>query len=173
MINWIYFPKSSKTPEHLIEVIRIFEKYSRIIDSEKNDNNETRLSSNEVLSIIQKELRLIDYEVESGKRESQKIRRSVLFGPNGVEELSFEADGYNKKNKTVIEIEAGRAVINYQFLKDIFQAAMMIETDYLILGVRNSYRGRDDFNEIIKFLNAAYSTNRISFDLKGILLIGY
>jgi hypothetical protein len=39
-----------------------------------------------------------------------------------------------------IEVEAGRAVDNNQFLKDIFQACMMFAVDYLILGVKNYYR---------------------------------
>ncbi|WP_336774145.1 hypothetical protein [Paenibacillus sp. MMO-58] len=38
---------------------------------------------------------------------------------------AFEADAYNKEFETVLEIEAGRAATNYQFLKDLFQACMM------------------------------------------------
>ena len=53
----------------------------------------------------------------------------------GGGELTFEADAYHKKYKTVIEVEAGRALVNYQFLKDIFQASMMVDTDYLVLAV--------------------------------------
>ena len=96
-----------------------------------------------------------------------------MYGQNGMEELSFEADGYNNETKTVIEVEAGRAVINYQFLKDIFQASMMIDTDFLVLAVRNSYKSNDDFQKINKFLEVTYLTSRITFDLKGILLVGY
>ena len=96
-----------------------------------------------------------------------------MYGTNGSEELAFEADAYSAKLKTVVEVEAGRALTNYQFLKDVFQASMMIETDYLVLAVRRCYRGRNDFDEIKKFIETIYLTNRIQLDLKGILLIGY
>lgn len=173
MINWIYFPKSKKLPEHLTNVISVFENHSNKIDSTKNDTNESRLKSNDVLKVIEKDLQGLGFFVEQGKKKSQKIRRPVLYGQNGTEELSFEADGYNNETKTVIEVEAGRAVINYQFLKDIFQASMMIDTDYLVLAVRNSYKSNYDFQKINKFLEVTYLTSRITFDLKGILLVGY
>ena len=35
--------------------------------------------------------------------------------------------------------EAGRAVYNNQFLKDIFQACMMFEVEYLVIAVLNEY----------------------------------
>ena len=47
----------------------------------------------------------------------------MLFGLNGKFEKYFDADGYHSKEEIVIEIEAGRAVANYQFLKDLFQAS--------------------------------------------------
>ena len=50
---------------------------------------------------------------------------------------------------------------------------MMLNTDYLILAVRKSYRGQNDFEKINSFLEAMYLTNKIKLDLKGILLIGY
>ena len=87
--------------------------------------------------------------------------------------LSFEADAYNYSTRTVIEVEAGRALTNYQFLKDIFQASMMIETHYLVIAVRQLYRGNNDFENISKFIETMFITNRIKLSLEGILLIGY
>ena len=118
-------------------------------------------------------LQRLGYEVEKSKKKIDKVRVPVLFGNLGKEELAFEADAYSQKNKTVIEVEAGRAVANYQFLKDMFQASMMVETDYLILAVRNLYKGSNDFEKVNKFLEAVYLTQKIKLDLKGILLIGY
>lgn len=40
----------------------------------------------------------------------------------------------------VIEVEAGRAVDNNQFLKDLFQACMMDGISFLVIAVRNYYR---------------------------------
>ena len=73
----------------------------------------------------------------------------------------------------VLEVEAGRAVVNYQFLKDIFQACMMFEVEYLVIAVRNVYRGSDDFSKIYAFLETLYISNRLRLPLKGILPIGY
>ena len=97
----------------------------------------------------------------------------VLFGPNGRLEKYFDADGYNEQTKTVIEVEAGRAVTNYQFLKDLFQACMMYEVDFLIIAVRIDYKGNPDFQKVITFFDTLYSSGRLVLPLKGILIIGY
>ncbi|MEB3336820.1 MAG: hypothetical protein VKJ46_05105, partial [Leptolyngbyaceae bacterium] len=75
--------------------------------------------------------------------------------------------------RLVLEVAAGRAVDNYQFLKDIFQACMMHGVEYLVLAVRNDYRKHDDFKKIYTFLETLYISNRLHLPLKGILLIGY
>ena len=111
--------------------------------------------------------------VEEGKIKANKITVPVLFGINDKIELSFNADGLSTDRKIVLEVEAGRAVDNHQFLKDIFQASMMIGVEYLVLAVRNNYRGQEDFLIIYKFLETLYISNRIQLPLKGILLIGY
>jgi hypothetical protein len=72
-----------------------------------------------------------------------------------------------------LEVEAGRAVVNYQFLKDIFQACMMYGVEYLIIAVRNDYQKKDDFQKVCVFLETLYISNRLSLPLKGILIIGY
>ena len=73
----------------------------------------------------------------------------------------------------VIEIEAGRAVANYQFLKDIFQACVMHDVEQLVIAVRNDYRGSDDFDVVTNFMDTLYASNRLNLPLKGILIIGY
>ena len=88
-------------------------------------------------------------------------------------EKYFEADGYNQLEQTVIEVEAGRAVTNYQFLKDIFQACVMHDVLYLVVAVRNIYRNQKDFDMVISFLDTLYASNRMILPLKGILIIGY
>ena len=97
----------------------------------------------------------------------------MLFGQNGKLEKYFDADGYNITTKTVIEVEAGRAVTNYQFLKDLFQACMMYEVDYLVIALRKDYRGNPDFQNVITFFDTLYASGRLQLPLKGILIIGY
>ena len=105
--------------------------------------------------------------------ENQKISIPVLFGQNGRIEKSFDADGWNKNSKTVIEVEAGRGVTNYQFLKDLFQACVMHDIDYLIICVRNDYRSHDNFNAVVNFFNTLYASDRWNLPLAGIMIVGY
>ena len=115
----------------------------------------------------------LDFLIEKSKKSIDKIKVPVLFGQNGKLEKYFDADGYDKANKTVIEVEAGRAVTNYQFLKDLFQACMMYEVDYLVIAVRKDYRGNPDFQNVITFFDTLYASGRLQLPLKGILIVGY
>jgi hypothetical protein len=98
---------------------------------------------------------------------------AVLFGMNNKIDQHFDADALSADGTIVLEVEAGRAVDNYQFLKDIFQASMMYGVEYLVLAVRNDYRQHDDFKKVYTFLETLYISNRLHLPLKGILLIGY
>ena len=73
----------------------------------------------------------------------------------------------------VIEVETGQATENHRFLKDIFEACMMFDVEYLVLAVRNTYRTHNDFERIYTFLETLYISNRLQLPLKGILIIGY
>lgn len=84
-------------------------------------------------------LRDLGFRVESGKKEHEKISVPVLHRRNGQVEKSFEVDAFHPAERWVIEVEAGRATINNQFLKDLFEACMMPSVDYLCLAVRNVY----------------------------------
>jgi hypothetical protein len=168
MINWQFFPKSRIIPEHLQNVLGIFELSESQISSEVHN-----YGSNEVLEFVRANLEELDFQIEKSKKSNDKIKVPVLFGQNGKLEKYFDADGYNKTNKTVIEVEAGRAVTNYQFLKDLFQACMMYEVDYLIIAVRKNYRGNPDFQNVITFFDTLYASGRLQLPLKGILIIGY
>jgi hypothetical protein len=168
MINWQFFPKSRIIPEHLQNVLGVFELNESLISSEVHN-----YGSNEVLENVRTNLEKLDFQIEKSKKSNDKIKVPVLFGQNGKLEKYFDADGYNKENKTVIEVEAGRAVTNYQFLKDLFQACMMYEVDYLVIAVRKDYRRNPDFQNVITFFDTLYASGRLQLPLKGILIIGY
>ena len=55
------------------------------------------------------------------KTKNNKIIVPVLFGKNGKPDKTFNPDAYHPELGIVIEIEAGRAIINNQILKDFFQ----------------------------------------------------
>ncbi len=72
-----------------------------------------------------------------------------------------------------MEVEAGRGVTNYQFLKDLFQACVMQDVDYAVIAIRQDYRGSDDFSKVVTFIETIYASNRLILPLKGLLIIGY
>jgi hypothetical protein len=168
MINWQYYPKSDKAPQHLENVVQVFQKELYQFDSFK-----FQYSSNEVLNFVRNGLEELSYKIEKSKIADDKIHVPVLFGKNGSLEKYFEADGLNIESKTVLEVEAGRGVTNHQFLKDLFQACMMHDVDYLVIAVRNIYRTSKDFDKVISFLDTLYASSRLNLPLKGILIIGY
>ena len=168
MINWQYYPKRKEIPTHLRDVVDIFVLKQSVISS-----NDFTLNSNEVLENISLNLLELNYQVEVSKKAIDKIKVPVLFGMNGQLEKYFDADAYNEELKTVIEVEAGRAVTNYQFLKDLFQACMMHEVDFLVIAVRNTYRTNKDFQSVITFFETLNASGRLILPLQGILIIGY
>ncbi len=168
MINWQCYPKRKEIPNHLKDVVDIFILNQRVISSD-----DFTLNSNDVLEIISLNLLELNYQVEVSKKAIDKIKVPVLFGMNGKLEKYFEADDYNEELKTVIEVEAGRAVTNYQFLKDLFQACMMHDVDFLVIAVRNTYRTNKDFQSVMTFFDSLYASGRLILPLKGILIIGY
>lgn len=168
MIRFQFFPRSIPATHKLLQITQIFQNYASQIDSEKYN-----FSSNEVLHIVAEGLENIDFKVEKSKSAEDKIPVPVLFGLNNQPSKSFLADAIHVPCKIVIEVEAGRAVVNNQFLKDIFQASMMIDIEYLVLAVRNTYRGSDDFQKVYNFIDTLYTSQRIILPLKGILIIGY
>jgi len=167
-MKYQFFPRSHCLIPEMIAVVNCFEKIYNEIYSEIHN-----LSSNEVLERLYKPLTEIGYNVETGKKSSDKIRIPVLFGLDNKIDKEFNADALSHDGKIVIEVEAGRALDNNQFLKDIFQACMMFGVEYLIIAVRKEYRGRKDFDIIYTFLETLYISNRLHLPLTGILLIGY
>ena len=176
MINYQFFPRSHGVTPEIKAIIDSFKK----IESQLEDEN-VRRTSNEVLALVRPHLESIGFAVETGKGKEEKIDVPVLFGENNEVDKSFFADALSSDGKIVIEVEAGRAVKNNQFLKDIFQACMMFEVEYLVIAVLHEYKynsggkqtiGRD-YQEIKTFLETLYVSNRLRLPLKGILLIGY
>ena len=168
MINWQYYPKSENAPAYVLDIISVFEKHDPAIKSPKNE-----LDSNGVLAVLREDLITLGFAVEKGKTASDKLRVPVLFGKNGKPEKSFDADAFHKDTGTVLEVEAGRGVTNYQFLKDLFQACMMQKVNYLTIAIRNVYRKNQDFDKVVTFFDTLYASGRLKLPLKGVLIIGY
>ena len=168
MISWQYYPTSDAIPEHLLLVVNAFKEHGETIDSSKH-----KLNSNEVLMTLKKNLLDQGFTVEKGKRAEDRIKVPVLFGRNGELEKSFLVDAFQEQTGTVLEVEAGRAVTNYQFLKDLFEACMMHNVTYSVIAVRKVYRRQADFETVITHFDTLYASGRLKLPLKGVLVIGY
>jgi hypothetical protein len=168
MIKYQFFPRSVGINEQVQRIIDCFLSADKEICSPEHT-----LTSNAVLSILRTKLLEVPMRVEQGKNRGSKIPVPVLFGLNNKIDQHFDADALTSDGSIVLEVEAGRAVDNYQFLKDIFQASMMYGVEYLVLAVRNDYRRHDDFKKVYTFLETLYISNRLHLPLKGILLVGY
>ncbi len=168
MPSWQYYPRSDSVPKHLTEVVTAFEQNGEAIDSFKH-----KLTSNEVLKILRTSLLGINFKVEKGTKIEDKIKVPVLFGREGRLEKSFHVDAFQEATGTVLEVEAGRAVDNYQFLKDLFESCMMHNVDYLAIAVRKVYGKQADFETVATHFDTLYASGRLKLPLKGILIIGY
>lgn len=169
MINWVYFPKSSPPPAFGLLLVGLFEDVGDAIDSSTTVNQH----SDTVMARLRPGLERLGFRVEKGKSSEDKIVVPVLFGRKGKILKCFNADAHAASEGWVLEVEAGRAVDNNQFLKDIFQACMMHDVLHLGIAVRNTYRSSDDFAKVESFLETLYVSGRLQLPLKGILLIGY
>jgi hypothetical protein len=168
MINWLHFPKSHEPPPLSRQVVKVFQD----AETELRDRFK-ELNSNVVLSIVRPGFKKLGFDVESGKKASEKIRVPVLFGRQGEVEKAFEADAWHREGKMVVEVEAGRGYLNNQFLKDLFQACMMHDIEYCGIAVRNRYITSNDYDNVISFFETLYASNRLRLPLRGVLLIGY
>jgi hypothetical protein len=171
MIQWQYFPKSAAPTALAREVVHVFEVAPGIDSQTQTD------PSDKILAAVAPGLKSLGFAVETGKRREQKISVPVLFGRNGRPEKSFDADAHHVKEGFVVEVEAGRGVVNNQFLKDLFQACMMHDVFYLAIAVRLTYSGggiaQKDFEIVCRFFDTLFASERLKLPLRGILVIGY
>jgi len=168
-MDYLYFPLNSSLSQPLNKVLDIFDLHKNTINS-FNDDNENRRNSDAVLRVLTPDLESAGYIVEKSKKSHDKI--AFVYSDDLVL-LKFEADAFNQQHKIAIEVEAGRAWDNKQFLKDIFEACLIDDIEYMVVAVRMLYRGRNDFDRVSSWLRAIYSSNKIKLSFKGLLLIGY
>lgn len=167
-VNWFFYPRSHEPPEIIRGVVNVFQWQEKELQSASRE-----LTSDGILAIVRPGLEKIGFQVEKGKKAMDKVHVPVLFGRNGSLEKYFEADAWNRKEKAVVEVEAGRGYLNNQFLKDLFQACMMHDVEYCAIAVRNLYVSSKDYEKVVSFFETLYPSRRLTLPLKGVLVIGY
>lgn len=165
------FPRSCPTSAPVLKVVKCFSAIHAEIDSYTHPSQE----SDEVLRKLTKGFQSIDYKVETGKKLEQKVVIPVLMGCNNKPEKTFNVDAFNEKEGIAIEVEAGQAVVNFRFLKDLFEACQMPSVRHLIIVVRNVYgkNKSDDFEKVRTFLETLYVNGRLKLPLESVTVVGY
>lgn len=168
-IQFQTFPKSMSTPRIVLHSLDVFRTNEAVIDSRRQSD----LKSNDVLALLREQLVELGFQVETGKAADQKVKVPVLYGLNASTTKTFDADAFHAAEGVVLEVEAGRAVANYQFLKDLFQACAMQEAKHLVVAVRNDYRGGKDFETVLSFMETLYASARLTLPLHSVTIVGY
>jgi hypothetical protein len=114
VIQWVYYPRCRQITALGERLVQVFRAKAACISSGSHT-----LTSNQVLALVNQELTSEGFKVELEKKDDQRVAVPVLFGRNGKVEKCFHADAYHEAEGFVLEIEAGRAVDNNQFLKDL------------------------------------------------------
>jgi hypothetical protein len=173
---WKYYPPSVRPPAWVQPVIDVFGEARHAIDSASIST-----TSDKALALLRTGLEELDFEVEAGKKRVQKIRRPVLFGEYGHEDMAYEVDAFHPDKGIALEVEAGRGARGNAVYRDLIQTSLLVDAEYLVLAVQTGYRhksgGKDivvhSYRDTMNLLNAIYASNRLRLPLAGILLIGY
>ena len=176
-IKYTAFPQTKPPPEFTPELLQIFQIHEAEIATLSLNKG---LMSNAVLSVLRKDLINVGFEVEGGDNNHAIIERPVLFGENGQPVLRHQIDAYHLGWKCGIEIEAGRAFMGNAVYRDLIQASLMVDVDFLALALPNAYRykrlGRettsDDYRKAVGVADTLYRHSRIRLP-NDLILIGY
>ena len=178
VLTTLYFPRSKRVPEHLLELRPPMQKMHEFVYKRGLDGWNT--TSNQATAHIAAELDKLLYSVDRYPK-GNRVNLPLLFGPDGIKQRGHQADAYREDadgRATVIEIEAGTAVANNAYLKDIFEACMVDNVDYLVLAVRKLYQAdkggpNPHFQFVKRALDTLYTSDRLRLPFKGVWLIGY
>lgn len=174
-----FFPRTRESPKVLQGVVAAFDAHQAEIAT---DIIPKGLASDQVLRVISPELKNLGFEVEAGKRASQKIKVPVLFGEGGGIDLHYEMDAFHHELGCGLEIEAGRAVSGGNAIyRDLFQAIVMPRVRTLIVAVPLLYRsnarlakgkGEPCYEKCVSIADTLYSHQRVSMPFE-LGIVGY
>ncbi len=145
------------------------------------DSRSVSTTSDSALAQLRSGLLALGFEVEAGKTKAQKLRRPVLFGELGHEDLAYEVDAFHTNEGIALEVEAGRGARGNAVYRDLIQTSLLVDARYLVLAVQLAYRHKTGGKEVTvqsyrdtkNLLDAIYASNRLQLPLDGVLLVGY
>lgn len=170
---WNYYPRNARPPDWVSGLVQTV---AAAEDTISTVERKTGLSSDSVLKELSDGLKSHGYVVEWGKTKAAKIFRPVLFGENGVPEVSYEIDAFHDELGIAVEVEAGRGASNNADYRDIVRSSLILDADYLALLMPITYRSTTSiqaFSRTRHQLEAIYVSNRLKLPFLGVLLVGY
>jgi len=175
--RWQYFPSYSQPPRWVGEFVGAVADSRTLLDS----TVVAGLTSDDALRALSSRLQELGYQVETGKKASEKIRRPVLFGEDGIERVSYEIDAFHDDLGIAVEVEAGRGARGNAVYRDLIRTSLIVGARFLVLGVMNEYHhmsgGREvvvrSFDEARELLDAVFASGRLQLPFEGVLLFGY
>ena len=176
--DWSYYPATRRPDPWAEELLDLVASVRPRIDSAAGAE---AASSDAVLGVLRPGLLERGYSVEVSKTRGDRVRRPVLFGPQGVERVSYEVDAMHDELGIVLEIEAGRGATSNALYRDIIRASLIVEARFFALGMMTRYRYRsgESITEAASYeaartqLDAIYASGRIRLPFEGVLLFGY
>lgn len=179
--SWSYFPRHRRPPTWAQNAVHATAEAELAIHTRDADRSSDQSSSDAVLRSLRPGLVRLGYEVESGKKRDQKLRRPVLFGDDGEAQLTYEVDAFHEELGVVVEVEAGRGSQNGADFRNIIRASLLLDVRYLAMWLPINYHytqgGRPmstaAYSNTRTTLSATYSSPRLALPLEGVLLVGY
>jgi len=176
-IRFTAFPRTQPPPEFATSLIGVFQNHSKAIGTLDKDKG---LTSDAILARLAPDLMALGFLVETSKSDKGKIKRPVFFGEGGRPDLRYEIDSYHPQWRCGLEVEAGRAWLGNAIYRDLIQAMVMVDLDWLALAVPLGYRrnsvGRRvvsrDYDNTCAVANTLFSHDRVRIPFQ-LLVIGY
>lgn len=176
-VRFSSFPRTSPPPDFVADVVSVFSRHNSEIGT---DRAEKGLTSDGVLARVRPDLLALGFEVERGKRKDEKIERPVFFGENGVPTVRYEIDAYHPEWRCGLEIEAGRGWMGNAVYRDLILASVMVNVNFLVLAVANSYRYRTggraivsrDYDNATNLADTIFGHDRLKLPY-GLVVLGY
>jgi hypothetical protein len=176
---WKYYPPRQRPPGWVSDVVTIFDSARAELDSRTVSGTK----SDAALGVLRPGLVKMGFDVEAGKKKADKIRRPVLFGELGSEDLAYEVDAFHPGLGIALEVEAGRGARGNAVYRDLIQTSLLADATYLVLAVAQEYRHKltanpagavvQSYRDSRRILDAIYASTRLQRPLEGILLVGY
>jgi hypothetical protein len=176
-VRFSTFPRTESPPHFLADIVAIFERHHDAIATTKLTKG---LTSDAVLKNLRADLVGLGFKVEASKHDANKIKRPVFFCENALPSLQYQIDAWHPEWRAGLEIEAGRAWMGNAVYRDLVQALVMVDLNYLVLAVPNVYRymssgksvASNDYASTAAVADALYGHNRIRMPF-SLCVIGY